>query len=241
MDPAAARFATTQAPPAGARWPLGLAAILAATTLAGGAATSQAKTYILSPNDESEILVRTDRSGLLSFAGHRHVIRAEDFAGKIEMSPDGRPAYVELSIVAASLRVIDDDLDSSKVVQVQEAMETSVLEVEHFPRITFESIEIERLDDNDRYKIQGTLTLHGVSRQLELRATISQEGNGPKLVAEVEVKQKDYDIDRVSGGMGAVKVKEEVKLSFTLLGVEQLATDGDGTAPDRPHVEYQDD
>ena len=60
-----------------------MATELMAADPAVGAATSKAITYLLHPS-KSEILVRTDRSGLLSFAGHRHVIRAEVFKGKIE-------------------------------------------------------------------------------------------------------------------------------------------------------------
>ena len=85
-----------------------------------------ASVYVLDAA-ESEILIHTDRGGFLAFAGHRHVIRAMDFEGRITWDDDtSAPAGITVRIVAESLRVRDGDLSPGDVAKVQRDMEQEI-------------------------------------------------------------------------------------------------------------------
>jgi polyisoprenoid-binding protein YceI len=187
------------------------AALAAAPAAAGSAAV-----YDFVP-EKSEILVRTGRSGLLRFAGHRHVIRAESFEGILVLADEPESSRVSLAIETASLRVADKDLDAGDVAKVQTDMEEKVLEVASHPRIEFVSTSVAP-GEEDALEITGTLTLHGVAREIRFPAALSLESDRVLLQGELEIRQKDFEIEPVSIGLGAVKVSNEVAISFEIVG-----------------------
>ena len=171
--------------------------------------------------ERSELTILTDRSGLFGRMGHRHTIRAQQFTGTMEWDPAlPEAAHLDLVIDAKSLKVMDDDLDPGDVDKVQHDMETKVLEVEKHPEIHFLSNGAKIRESSDgqwALDVSGTLALHGVSQGVVIPLTVEMRDNALDLKGETEVRQKDYEIEPVSVGMGAVKVKNEVKITFHLV------------------------
>jgi polyisoprenoid-binding protein YceI len=211
-------------------------ATLSALLFAGG--TVEVPAYAASfelARAESEIQILTGRSGLLKFAGHSHRILAEHFGGRIEFDPEHpENTKIELVIEAAGLRVVDEE-NPEDVPKIQEEMETAVLEADKYHEIKFRSSSVEvtkpatSSDGNDANRsrcsmdVRGILMLHGKSRVIKLPIAITTAETGLILEAETELRQTDYDIDPVSVGLGAVKVKDEVKLAFRLVGKVRAA------------------
>jgi polyisoprenoid-binding protein YceI len=198
-----------------------LAVLLLTPALLPNSAQARLHDFVLG---KSEILVRTDRGGLLSFAGHRHVIRAERFTGTLHLSDDPDSTRISLTIEAGSLVVIDDDLDPEDVAKVQKEMEENVLEVASHPEIGFVSSSA-RWQEREEVEVTGELSLHGATRPISFPMKVSREPDRLFLTGEVELKQKDFGIEPVSAGLGAVKVKNEVKISFELVAVPRLRDD----------------
>jgi polyisoprenoid-binding protein YceI len=170
--------------------------------------------------DQSEIVVRTDRAGLFSFAGHRHRIAAERFDATISAPRVNLPLSIVAVIDAASLTVVDDDLDTEKIAQVQETMEESVLEVDEYPEVRAE-LGLDSLPAGDGafdVQLSGTISLHGTVRDVTFPATLLIAGRRLQVRGTAELAQKDYGIDPVSVGKGAVKVKNEVEVDFSFVG-----------------------
>lgn len=171
--------------------------------------------------ERSELMILTDRSGLFGRMGHRHTIRAQQFTGTMEWDPAlPEGAHIDLVIDAKSLKVTDDDLDPGDVAKVQHDMETKVLEVEKHPEIRFLSNGVKVRESSEgkwSLDVSGTLALHGVSQAAVIPLTLEMHNNLLDLKGETMVRQKDYEIDPVSVGMGAVKVKNEVKITFHLV------------------------
>ncbi len=110
-------------------------ALLTALVVLAGLQSAQADSvvYIVSP--ASRLEVRTGKSGLLSFAGHEHLIRARAFTGHIVYHRDA-PARsrVEVVILTDSLEVLTPP-DTEEIRKVTAAMRRDVLDVANFPEI----------------------------------------------------------------------------------------------------------
>ena len=200
---------------------------------AAPAAAAQA-VYTLKPQ-ASDFAIHTDRSGLFGRMGHRHTIRAQQFIGTVEWdSALPEATRIDLVIDAKSLKVVDDDLDPGDVAKVQHDMETKVLEVEKHPEVHFLSNGAKLRESSEgkwALDMNGTLALHGVSQAVVVPLTLESEGRTLRLKGETTLRQKDYEIEPVSVGMGAVKVKNEVRITFNLVAEAPAAEATDSSSP----------
>jgi polyisoprenoid-binding protein YceI len=97
-----------------------------------------------------------------------------------------------------------------------------VLEIDRYPKIVFQStqITVTRVAEN-RYKarITGDLTLHGVTRTgLWIPAQVATDGDTLRAQGDFTLNQTDYNIKPVRVAAGALKVKDELKFRFDLIG-----------------------
>jgi len=214
-----------------------LVSLLVAGALIDGSPAAAAPTVYSWKTPASEFTIHTDRSGLFGRMGHRHTIRAQHFTGTVEWDsalPEG--TRIDLVIDAKSLKVMDDDLDPGDVAKVQHDMETKVLEVEKYPEIHFLSNGAKlRESSGGKWALDmtGTLALHNVSQAVVVPLTLESEGRTLRLKGETTLRQKDYEIEPVSVGMGAVKVKNEVRITFNLVaeGSPAEASAADSSPP----------
>lgn len=94
------------------------------------------------------------------------------------------------------------------------------LDVAKYPTITFISKDVKKV--GDQLVVRGTLTLHGVSRELELPFTAAEGMNG------ADVRTWSYratlPLDRLAFGVGAesvaakISLKKQVELDLLLVG-----------------------
>ena len=173
---------------------------------------------------ESRFTVRAFAGGLLSAFGHDHTIAIRDFSGDAVITPSSfTPASLRLTIKADSLAVTDKVSDKDRD-EIQTTMKNSVLETGKYPDIVFNSTEAsgERIGEGGyRVRISGDLTLHGVTRQIAINATVDFSAGALRAKGEFPVKQTDYKITPVSAAGGTVKVKDELKLSFDIAAKQQ--------------------
>ena len=85
------------------------------------------------------------------------------------------------------------------------------LETKKFPEITFRSSRVQKLADG-QWKVDGDLSLHGVSKSVSL--TVKQTGES--YTTHTVLKQTDFGITPISIGGGMIKVKNEVQLDFQI-------------------------
>ena len=134
--------------------PLGaiLAAILVVAIVFPGS-HALGESYVF--GSKSEVVVRTDRGGFLSFAGHRHTIRSNEISGSFEFDPEAGTASIDLTIPTSSLKVSDDDLSAEDLIQVQKNMEEEILEIAEFPEIRFRSTSVEESKpfENENFEV----------------------------------------------------------------------------------------
>jgi polyisoprenoid-binding protein YceI len=170
----------------------------------------------------SRFTVQAFATGLLAGFGHNPLIGIQDFSGEARFSPQSLgDASLELKVKAGSLALLDDIKDKDRR-DIERTMLGEVLEVDRYPDIVFESTQItaSRIVES-RYKarIIGDLTLHGVTRKgLWIAARLTLDGDELRANGDFALKQTDYGIKLVSVAAGALKLKDELKFNFDLIG-----------------------
>jgi polyisoprenoid-binding protein YceI len=98
-------------------------------------------------------------------------------------------------------------------------MHEEVLESDSYSNIVFQSSHGNASKTGDgQYWVamNGELTLHGVTHTQPISARVSLTGDTLRATGEFSVRLSDYEIRPVSAIGGAVKLKDEIKLSFTI-------------------------
>lgn len=140
------------------------------------------------------------------------------FQGKVVLDEkDVTKSQVEFTIDAASINTDNDDRD-------KHLKSPDFFDVQKFPKLSFKSTKISKAGKG--YKLQGELTIHGVTKQVTLDATLSEPIQNPwgKQVRAVKVsgaiKREDYGLtwnkplDKGAGLLVGSEVKLAIKLEL---------------------------
>jgi polyisoprenoid-binding protein YceI len=169
----------------------------------------------------STVAVHVGKSGLFSFAGHEHEVRAMQVQGEVTaVAEDLAQSRVTLSFDAGALKVEEKGEPAGDAPKVQAAMlGEKVLDVARFPTVTFTSTRVSgRSGGAGRYDLEvtGNLTLHGVTRSVVLPLRVDVTADTLTATGRMEIRQTDYGIKPVNVA-GVVKVKNEVAIDYTLV------------------------
>jgi polyisoprenoid-binding protein YceI len=156
---------------------------------------------VLADASTADCLVYTFREGLLSAVGHDLCLRVERFA--VEVTGDANAPSIVARFDAASLRATGD-VAPADARKIERSAADEVLAARRFPTIEFRSTRVAR--DGERARIDGTLTLHGHSRELTFEATADDAA----WSAEVRLDQRDFGIKPYAALLGALRVKPDV-------------------------------
>jgi polyisoprenoid-binding protein YceI len=157
----------------------------------------------------STVSVRVYKSGLFSALAHDHVIQAPIASGTINV----RDKSVELSFNVADMKVLDPDASDSERQEIESTMKSpKVLDPAQFPTVSFASSGVVA-SGADRSQVTGTLKLHGVSHQVSVPVVLHHG----KYAGSVTLKQTDYGITPIKIAGGAVKVKDEIVIEFSVV------------------------
>ncbi|MBZ5551846.1 MAG: YceI family protein [Acidobacteriia bacterium] len=188
------------------------------------AASQQRVAYQLDPS-RSRFEVRTSSGGVFRAFGHDHTIAVKDFSGTAEISPAALDqSSLKLKVKASSLSLSDPEVNDKDRKEIEGTMRSQVLEVDRYPEILFTGTHVtaRKISENEyEAKIEGDLQLHGVTRHEVIPAHLVIHENELRAKGEFILKQSDYAIKPVSAGGGTVKVKNEVKFSFEIIGVHR--------------------
>jgi polyisoprenoid-binding protein YceI len=160
--------------------------------------------------EKSALTVRVYKAGLLSAFGHEHEIRAPIREGNFN---EGKNT-VEFVVDARTLRVLDSDVSDKDRAEIQSTMlGPKVLDSAEFPEIRFRSTEISRAGEN-KWSVLGDLTLHGQTRPVK----VDVERLDARYRGVARLRQKDFGITPVTVAGGSIKVKDEVRIEFEIVG-----------------------
>lgn len=181
---------------------------------------------------KSSLKIRVFKSGAFSAFAHDHEIQAPIEEGKIDegkidegkidegridkgkIDSSGGPS-VQLRVDSRKMRVLDPEISVDNRAEIQHTMEgNAVLDVEHFPEISYRSTSITKTGDA-HWEVRGNLNLHGKSQPVVVGVSL-EAGH---YRGSASFKQSDFGITPIRIAGGAVKVKDEVKIEFDIVPV----------------------
>lgn len=181
--------------------------VLSLALLAGAV---QAETYTVD-KAHSEVLFSVRHMGVSKVTG-----RFNEFTGVVNGDP-GKPqeASVEFTIKTTSI----DTNDAGRDKHLRSA---DFFDVEKFPEITFKSSKVTAKGQN-QYDVTGTLTMHGVAKEVTLPVTLAGPVKDPRgnekvgFEATAKLNRKDYGISwNRALDAGGVVVSDEVQVTINL-------------------------
>lgn len=159
-------------------------------------------------------------TGLLAAFGHNPVIAIRNFSGDAILDPGSlEHSSLQLTINTDSFEV-ENDMSPKDRSEILQTIHDDVLDVESYPEIHYESRSVRgRLVSDSRYWIvlNGTLSLHGVTRPVDITTSLVVNGESCRASGEFFIRQSDYKIKPPSAVGGGLKVKDEIKCSFDIV------------------------
>jgi polyisoprenoid-binding protein YceI len=169
----------------------------------------------------SQFTVQVFAGGLLSSFGHNPTIAIRDFSGEAEVNPEEiERSSLKLTILAASLTVRDDISDKDRS-EIERSMQQEVLESSSYPEIVYECSNLSAAKAGEgQYSVtlNGDLTMHGSTQSQPVAARVALSGDSLRAFGSFTIRQTDYGLKLFSAAGGAMKVKDELKFSFNIVG-----------------------
>jgi len=172
---------------------------------------------------QSKFIAHAMAGGLFWFKGHDHLVAVREFSGEAQFTPEQlNPASLEITARSGSMVETSSVFTDQQKQIIDKELREIVLQPDQFPEITFRSTQVEgrKSPSGDEYelKIAGNLTLHGVTRPINIPAKISVSGNDLRAVGEFSIDRDDFNIKATSAFHGLVRVRETIKFNFDIVG-----------------------
>jgi polyisoprenoid-binding protein YceI len=184
-------------------------------------------TYRLDPS-QSKFMAHANAGGLLWFKGHNHHLDAGDFSGQVELTEGTvTPASLRLVVKAASLHETGADFTEPQKQIINKELHDIVLHPDQYPEIIFQSTTVtvkNSTADRHEVNIVGNLTLHGVTRRITIPAVVTLSGNNLRAVGEFSIDRDDYKVKATSAFHGMVRVKNDIKFEFDIVGHRSVSS-----------------
>jgi polyisoprenoid-binding protein YceI len=174
----------------------------------------------------SQFFVHAFATGLISVAALNPKFAIRDFSGEASFQPPLLgDASLSMKIRASSLEIMDEvSADDRK--KINDSMFGEVLQTSLYPEIRFKSTKIEATKATEslfRLRVTGNLTLHGVTRVQEFDSQVMVSDDGFRAYGDFTLNQTNFGIQIASVAGGTLKMKDEVRFSFFLIGQRQGA------------------
>jgi polyisoprenoid-binding protein YceI len=176
-------------------------AILASTVLS---AAASAETYTMDPR-HTQVLFTYSHLGFADITG-----RFDDVQGSISYDPaDPGAASVEVTVPIATVSSGVAEMDAH-------FLRDDLFDASQFPTATFKSTAVESAG-NDKLRVTGDLTIHGVTRPTTFDVAINKIGEHPMrkvpaagFTATATIKRSDFGVDKY-----VPAIPDEVRLSIS--------------------------
>jgi polyisoprenoid-binding protein YceI len=189
---------------------------------------AEGRPYDIAPS-ESLLTILVYRGGSMARMGHNHVIASHDVTGKVFVNDDVTKSSFRFQFPVGSLTVDEPQLreqagadfppgvpDSAKEGTKKNMLGDALLDAERFPLIVVSSEKLESA-------AEGGLTAHlqvvVKDQAYSVVAPVRYEIKGGQLLAsgELPLKQSDLGLKPFSVMLGALEVKDEMKIQFHLI------------------------
>jgi polyisoprenoid-binding protein YceI len=164
---------------------------------------------------DGQLIVRTDVTGPASRMGHRLTIALNSWRASVSWTGE-EPRAVEVNVDVQSLEVLRGEGGVSALSGPEKALVRSnalkSLGANRFRTISFRAQEIVKTAEG--YRLTGTLEIHGTPRPRTIDLRVEDLDNVWGMSCDARVRQSEFSVKPVSMFMGAMKVADEVTVSF---------------------------
>lgn len=158
--------------------------------------------------ERSSITIHVGKAGIFSAAAHEHWVTAPIVSGTLDDA--GAAPGVRFVVDASKVSVKPDTRVSDKdQAEVQSNMQNKVLESSAYPKIIFQSTDVQRTGDH-AWKVSGDLTLHGATKPV----IVDVRRENDAYVGMARIRQTDFGIQPIKIAGGVVKVKNDLEIQF---------------------------
>jgi len=170
----------------------------------------------------SQVTVRVGRAGAFGFAGHDHEVAVPKVDGIIVFdSANATHSTITLKFDVTAMKVTGRGEPAADVPEVQRVMLSDrVLDAQRYPTIAFTSrriVIVTQAADRLALRVDGDLTLHGVTRPITMPVEVRLTGDQLAATANATLRQTDFGIRPVTAGAGTVRVKDELEVAFRIV------------------------
>jgi polyisoprenoid-binding protein YceI len=171
---------------------------------------------------QSTFIIDAKATGLLWFLGHPHHVAAKDFEGEVELTPETiQPVSLQIRVRTESLAETGEWFTEQQRQIITGTIHKEVLETAKYPEAVLKStnVTVKKMGENQyEAKLEGDLTLHGVTRHLVIPAKVSVNGNTMQASGKFEFDRDDFNVKTHSIKGGTIRVDDDMKVSFTIVG-----------------------
>jgi polyisoprenoid-binding protein YceI len=168
----------------------------------------------------SQLTVYVFKAGLFSGFLHDHTFVPRRWNVSAQFDPSHlQDFHAEVTVVTDSLRDTQTMLSAEDKAKVEsQVVSPDVLDANRFPEIRFIADRVVSAQKADELEgtVSGKLSLHGVTRPLEVPVRIWRRGNAHVLLGKVSFKQSDFGIAPLRKAGGTIAVEDRVLVDFAL-------------------------
>jgi polyisoprenoid-binding protein YceI len=169
----------------------------------------------------SRITAQLTQEGFLAKLRPRNEVLVKSFNGKIQVSAkDESDIAVVLESEVRSMTNVDKDMSDFERKEFHNILHNVVLESEKFPTIKFASIsvtDVQPSDDGRNFTLNGDLTIREVTRRVAVPVSVTVGNQELRATGEGRFKQSEFGIKPYVGGLGAIKIADELKINFVIV------------------------
>jgi polyisoprenoid-binding protein YceI len=168
--------------------------------------------------------VQAFASGIVAVVAHSPKFAIRDVVGNMEFVPGSmQKASIQLTINISSLEIMDE-VTSADRREIERIMFDEVLEKTIYPRVEYKSSRVTASKTGEnmhRVNVAGDLTLHGITRGMGLDAQVVAGEDTIRAQGSFSLMQSDYGLKVASVAGGTLKLKDELKCGYFILGRRQ--------------------
>lgn len=160
--------------------------------------------------------------GLLWFKGHEHLVAVREFTGEAQLNADSiTGSSLLITAKTASMEETSSVFTDAQKKIINKELREIVLLPDQYPDIVFKSTNVSgKASGANQYdlKINGDLTLHGVTRQITIPTKVTVMGNDLRAQGEFSINRDDFKVKATSAAHGLVRVRNKIKFTFDIVG-----------------------
>ena len=173
-------------------------------------------------DSQSRFIAHALSGGLLWFKGHDHLVAVRQFTGEARLDPDSIGASsLQITAKAASMEETSSVFTEPQKKIINKELREIVLLPDQYPDIVFKSTTVTgKTLSAGQYdlKIEGNLTLHGVTRPIKIPTKVTVTGNDLRAQGEFSINRGDFKVKATSAMHGLIRVRDKVKFEFNIVG-----------------------